>query len=272
MSKLFACAVALALVAPVSAAPRIFVADFDQMGYRGPAADHVADLLARALSETRRFEVERIADTPQALAQARAKASGPAWLVEGGIRAVRPVGNNSVFTGMGYGSGRGVYGLSRRVGTGTPGNLIRGSSWSLDGWVRVHDANDGRLIGQKNFSGWTVGLHPNYWYNGGVYGQALDAAVLDEKTGAARLVMDMLPLEGTIVSASERGAVVDVGSSRAVAQGERFVVLPPSGGEPVAILRARHAVSPTRIDASVSYPERGGRAPRPGDLVLSRGY
>ena len=276
MYKLIAVGAALLIASvaqarPAPGAPRLYVADFSQDGYEGEAGQHVADLLARALAETGRFEVERIADTPAALERARAGRTGPAWLVEGGILGLRAVGPNSVgLTGIGY--GRGVYGLSRRVLNGTPGNLARGSSFAVDGWVRVHDANDGRKLGQKRFQGWTIGMHPNYW-DAGPAAQVLDASVLDEKYGAARTVLDLLPLEGHIVAASSGGtARVDVGSARTVAQGERFVVVPAEGGDPVAILRARHAVSAREIEAGVSYPEHGGRAPRAGDQVLSRGW
>lgn len=254
-------------------APTLYVADFLQNGHDGPAGVQVADLLARALSETRRFDVVRIpSGTAGAveLGRLREPRNRPGWLVEGGVRGIRVMGSDSVgMQGLGFGRARGVNRLLR----GTPGNLARGSSFAVDGWLRVHDANDGRMLGQRNFQGWTIGLHPNYWYGGGPVGQVLDASVLDERHGATRLVLDMLPLEGRIVSASAgHTAVVDVGSARTVTQGERFVVLPPEGGDPIAILRARRAISATRIEAGVSFPEGGGRHPQPGDLVLSRGW
>jgi len=181
-------ACALAIPAWSAAQSRVYVADFLQDGYTGPAGAAAADALASALAG--QFQVTRIAnhdEDPGALDRAAGRASG-GWLVEGGIRGLRATGESGVgLSGLGFGR----LPIDRpRLG---PGNLARGATVSLDGWLRVSDVAARHSIGTRTFSGWSLGLRPDYQgRSSGILEQAIDDAVNDARSGAKRAVLGLI--------------------------------------------------------------------------------
>ena len=249
--------------------PTLVVADFTEGGYRTGPALAAADLLARGLADSGRFRVVRTSG---------AIASAPGVLVEVDLTPVRV----SVAPNPYYGSAQ--YGSSKRGRRYFPYPYTYSNdvSYAVDARVRVSDLATRARLGEKTVSGFTsslLGAGELYGYGygpsaSGPAAQVVEQALLDRRAGAARFVLDVVPLTGRVARVEgPKTAVIAVPAAAAVRAGERFVVL-GGGGQEVAVLRAQEAVGGSELRVKVSGHSDDAPVPlvNPGDSVVSRGY
>jgi len=241
--------------AVTSSVPLLVVADFRERGRATGGGVAAADLLARALADSRRFRVVRGA----------AGIGQPGFLVQGDLSPIRVYGAPGPYS---Y-----PYPVRHhRHHVPQPYVYPNDLRYAVDVRVRVSDLLTGATLGERTASGWITAPVPHR--PGGPGGVVVEQALLDRKTGAARTVLDLLPVRGAVLlQEPARTAIVQVPDATALAAGERFVVLGPAGEER-AVLRVVEAVSATLVRARVSGPDEREflGALLPGEPVVSRGY